>query len=170
MTRQACFHKWFSYTLALLVVWLLDAYILSRWPVFGVTPILLPVAVTAVSVLEGVAGGAGFGLGAGLLWTIAYPGSHAVRVLLLTAMGMFTGALAQYALAQTLMGCVLCSAAVLTVLELIQIVQELFFLRATLWPALCSALPQLLWSLCWVPVVYAIFWRVFKRVGGDRLM
>ena len=103
MTRQDRLRKWFSYALTLLPVWWLDAYILSRWPVFGVTPVLLPVAVTAVSVLEGVSGGAGFGFGAGLLWA-AYPGGHGSRVLVLTVMGMLTGALAQYALAQTLMG------------------------------------------------------------------
>jgi len=169
VTRQAWLHKWFSYALALLSVWWLDAYILSRWPVFGVTPILLPVAVTAVSVLEGVSGGAGFGLGTGLIWAAAYPGGHGGRVLLLTLMGMFTGALAQYALAQTLLGCLLCSAAVLAVTELIRMAQELFFLRAQLWPALCAAAPQLLWTLCWVPAVYGIFYRVFTRVGGDRL-
>ena len=169
MTRQDWLHKWCSYALALLGVWWLDAYLLSRWPVFGVTPILLPVAVTAVSVLEGVAGGAGFGLGAGLLWAVAYPGSHGFRVLLLAVLGMFTGALAQYALAQTLMGCMLCSAAVLAVVELIRVIQELFFLRTQLWPALCTATPQLLWTLCWVPAVYGIFSRVFSRVGGDRL-
>ena len=90
-------------------------------------------------------------------------------MLLLTVMGMVTGALAQYALAQTLMGCMLCSAAVLAVLELIRVAQELFFLRAQLLPALSTATPQLLWTLCWVPVVYGIFFRVFARVGGDRL-
>ena len=169
MTRQAWLYKWFSYALPLLGVWLLDAYILSRWPVFGVTPILLPVAVTAVGVLEGVSGGAGFGLGAGLLWAVAYPGSHGARVLMLTLMGMFTGALAQYALAQTLMGCLLCSAAVLLATEALQALEELFFLRAGLWPVLRTALPQLLWTLCWVPVVYGMFHRVFVRVGGDRL-
>ena len=168
MTRQDRLRKWFSYALTLLPVWWLDAYILSRWPVFGVTPVLLPVAVTAVSVLEGVSGGAGFGFGAGLLWA-AYPGGHGSRVLVLTVMGMLTGALAQYALAQTLMGCLLCSAAVVAALELIRVAQELFFLRAQLLPALSSAIPQLLWTLCWVPAVYGIFFRVFSRVGGDRL-
>lgn len=168
MTRQDWLYKWFSYALALLGVWWLDAYVLSRFPVFGVTPVLLPVAVTAVGVLEGVSGGAGFGLGVGLLWA-AYPGSQGGRVLLLTLMGMFTGALAQYALAQTLLGCVLCSAVALAVMELVQVAEELFFLRAQLWPALCTALPQLLWTLCWVPVVYGMFYRVFVRVGGDRL-
>lgn len=169
MTRQDWLYKWFSYSLALLCVWWLDAYLLSCWPLFGVTPILIPVAVTAVSVLEGVAGGAGFGLGAGLLWATAYPGSHGFRVLLLTVLGMLTGALAQYALAQTLTGCMLCSAAVLAVVELIRVIQELFFLRSQLWPALWTAVPQLLWTLCWTPVVYGIFFRVFTRVGGDRL-
>lgn len=169
MTRQDWLYKWFSYSLALLCVWWLDAYVLSRFPVFGVTPVLLPVAVTAVGVLEGVSGGAGFGLGAGLLWAAAYPGSQGGRVLLLTLMGMFTGALAQYALAQTLLGCVLCSAVALAVVELVQMAQELFFLRVQLWPALCAALPQLLWTLCWAPAVYGIFYRVFTRVGGDRL-
>lgn len=168
MTRQNWLRKWFSYALALLSVWCLDAYILSRWPVFGVTPVLLPVAVAAVSVLEGVAGGAGFGLATGLLWA-SYPGGYGSRVLLLTVTGMLCGALAQYALAQTLMGCMLCSAAALSALELIRVVKELFFLRTGLWPALSTALPQLLWTLCWVPVVYGIFSRVFARVGGDRL-
>lgn len=169
MTRQDWLYKWTSYALALLPVWWLDAYVLSRWPVFGATPVLLPVAVTAVGVLEGVSGGAGFGLGTGLLWAAAYPGGHGGRVLLLTLVGIFTGALAQYALAQTLLGCLLCSAASLAVVELIQIVEELFFLRAQLGPALYAALPQLLWTLCWVPAVYGIFYRVFSRVGADRL-
>ena len=169
MTRQAWLYKWFSYALALLGVWWLDAYVLSRFPLLGVTPILLPVTVTAVGVLEGVANGTGFGLATGLLWATAYPGSQGGRVLLLTVMGLFTGALAQYALAQTLWGCVLCSAAVLTMIEAIQAAKELFFLRAQLLPTLRTALPQLVWTLCWVPVVYGIFHRVFRRVGGDRL-
>lgn len=169
MTKQAWLHKWFSYALSLLPVWWLDAYVLSRWPVFGVTPILLPVAVTAVGVLEGAAGGAGFGLGAGLIWALAYPGSHGGRVLLLTLTGLFTGALTQYALSQTLLGCLLCSAAALAAVELVHMGQELFFLRTQLGPALGIAVPQLLWTVCWVPAVYGIFSRVFARVGGDRL-
>ena len=169
MTRQAWLRKWFSYALALLGVWCLDAYVLSRFPLFGVTTILLPVAVTAVGVLEGVAGGAGFGLATGLLWATAYPGSQGGRILLLTVMGLFTGALAQYALAQTLWGCVLCSAVVVIIIEAVQAAKELFFLRAQLLPILRTALPQLIWTLCWVPVVYGIFHRVFRRVGGDRL-
>lgn len=170
MTRRDWLNKWLHYLLALLPVWWLDAYILTRFPVLDVSAVLLPVAVTAVGVLEGVAGGAGFGFGAGLLWATAYAGGAGERVLLLTLVGMFTGALAQYALARTLMGCVLCSACALGALELLDIVIELFFVRADLWALLCVAVPQLLWTLVWTPVVYGIFYRVYDRVGGDRLV
>ncbi len=170
MTRRDWLNKWLHYLLALLPVWWLDAYILPRFPVFGVSALLLPVAVTAVGVLEGVAGGAGFGFGVGLLWATAYAGGQGERVLLLTLVGMFTGALAQYALARTLVGCVVCSACALGALQLLNMLQELFFLRAGLWDLLCIALPQLIWTLVWTPVVYGIFYRVYDRVGGDRLV
>lgn len=135
---------------------------------FGASAILLPVAVTAVGTLEGIAGGTGFGLGVGLLWA-TYPGGGPVRVVLLAAAGMCTGAVAQYALAQTLLGCMLCAAGVLGVLEALRMLQELFFLQADLTTLLRVAVPQLLWSLCWTPLIYALFGRVFRRVGGTRL-
>jgi cell shape-determining protein MreD len=169
MTRQNWLYKWSVYALALLPVWWLDAYILSRYPLFGVSPMLLPVAAAAVGVLEGIAGGAGFGLGAGLLWAMAYPGAEGIRVFLLTLIGMCTGMVSQYALAQTLLGCMLCSAGALAVIEGLNVFRELFFLRAQLDTLLRVAVPQLLWSLCWVPPVYGLFHRVFRRVGGNRL-
>ena len=68
MTRQDLIHKWAVYALALLPVWLLDSCILPRFPLFGVTPMLLPLALTAVAVLEGSGAGGGFGLAVGLVW------------------------------------------------------------------------------------------------------
>lgn len=168
MTRQNWLYKWFVYALALLPVWWLDAYVLSRYPVMRISPVLLPAAVAVVGGLEGIAGGAGFGLGAGLLWA-TYPQGGGIRVILLLFAGMCTGAAAQYALAQTLLGCMLCSAAVLAVIEGLRVVQELFFLRAELTVLLRVAIPQLVWSLCWVPLIYALFRQVFRRVGGNRL-
>ena len=53
--------KWGVYTLALLPVWFLEAFVLPRYPLFGVSPMLLPLAVVVVGVLGGAAGGAGGG-------------------------------------------------------------------------------------------------------------
>ena len=169
MARQDWIHKWMCYALALLPVWWLDAFVLTRFPVFGVTPLLLPVAVTAVAVLEGVSGGAGFGLGVGLLWATAYADGGGERVLRLPLVGMFVGALGRYALARSLVGCLLCSAGALASLMAVRGVVDLFFMRANLWQLLGVAMPQLLWSLFWTPLVYAIFHRVYQRVGGDKL-
>ena len=44
MTRRDLIHKWLVYALGLLPVWLLDAYILPRVPLWGTVPMLLPLA------------------------------------------------------------------------------------------------------------------------------
>ena len=50
MTSRDQLHKWAAYLLGLLPIWLLDAFILPRYPVLGLTPVLLPVAAAAVAV------------------------------------------------------------------------------------------------------------------------
>jgi len=128
VARQDWIHKWLCYAGALLPVWWLDAYILTRLPVFGITPLLLPLV------------------------------------------GMFVGALARYALARSLTGCMICSAGALTALLTVRGVADLFFMRASLWQLLRVAVPQLIWSLVWTPLVYGVFYRVYQRVGGDKLV
>lgn len=169
MARQDWLRKWCTYALALLPIWLLDDFVLSRWTFLGISPILLPVAVTAVSTLEGVSGGAGFGLGAGLLWTAAYPGGNSLRVLALTLVGLLTGALAQHVLSQNFLGCFMGAVAALGVLEGLTVLSAVVTDRAPAMALLQIAGLQILWSLCWMPLIYAIFYRVFRRVGGDRL-
>ena len=61
MTRRDFIRKWTVYALGLLPIWLLDAYILPRMPLWGTVPMLLPLAVAAVAVLEGAYSGTGFG-------------------------------------------------------------------------------------------------------------
>ena len=46
-------YKWTIYGLALLPVWWLEVFVLNRFPVLGVFPMLLPLAGVAVAVLEG---------------------------------------------------------------------------------------------------------------------
>ena len=169
MTRQALFHKWFLYALALFPVWLLDACILSRYPLFGVRPMLPPLAAVAVAVLEGSHAGAGFGLGVGLLWALAYSSGKGMMVIGLTLVGLLTGAAAQYALSQSFLGCLLCSAGALAAIDLWRIAVRLFVRSAGWTSMLRVAVPEILWSLAWTPLVYLIFHAVYRRVGGSRL-
>ena len=132
MTRQALFHKWFLYALALFPVWLLDACILSRYPLFGVRPMLLPLAVSSVAVLEGACAGTGFGMAVGLLWELAYPGGFGGQVFFLALAGMAMGAVSQYALSQSFPGCLICSAGVLGLLDCLRVARMLFINAAGL--------------------------------------
>ena len=169
MTRRDLIHKWLVYALGLLPLWLLDDYILPRYPLFGVTPMLLPVAAAAVAVLEGAYAGAGFGLAVGLLWELAYPGGFGGLVFGMALAGMITGAVSQYALSQSFLSCLLCSAGVLGVLDGLRILRILFLQAETLDVLLRIAVPEIALSLCWTPVVYWIFRRIYRRVGGTKL-
>ena len=169
MTRRDLIHKWLVYALGLLPLWLLDDYILPRYPLFGVTPMLLPVAAAAVAVLEGAYAGAGFGLAVGLLWELAYPGGFGGLVFGMALAGMITGAVSQYALSQSFLSCLLCSAGVLGVLDGLRILRILFLQAETLDVLLRIAVPEIALSLCWTPVVYWIFRRIYRRVGGAKL-
>ena len=124
MTRQDLIHKWAVYALALLPVWLLDSCILPRFPLFGVTPMLLPLALTAVAVLEGSGAGGGFGLAVGVLCDAVYFGTRGAMTLGLCLLCCACGAAAQYALNQGFWGCLLCSAAVLAVIDAGRILAE----------------------------------------------
>ena len=170
MTRRDFFHKWFLYALGLLPVWVLDAYILPRYPLFGrVTPMLLPLAAASVAVLEGAYAGTGFGMAVGLLWELVYPGGFGGQVFFLALAGMAMGAVSQYALSQSFLGCLICSAGVLGFLDCLRVARMLFINAANLSDLLQIAIPEFLWSLVWTPLVWLLFRAIYHRVGGTKL-
>lgn len=169
MTRRDFIHKWLVYALGLLPVWLLDAYILPRYPLYGASPMLLPLAAAAVSVLEGAYSGTGFGLGVGLLWEAAYPGGFGGLVFFLALAGMAMGAVSQYALSQTFVGCLICAAGTVGLLELLRIARGLLTNAAPLSALLEAAAPEFLWSLAWTPLIWLLFRAVYRKVGGTKL-
>lgn len=169
MTRRDFIHKWLVYALGLLPVWLLDAYILPRYPLYGASPMLLPLAAAAVAVLEGAYSGTGFGLGVGLLWELAYPGGFGGLVFFLALAGMVMGAVSQYALSQTFIGCLICAAGTVGLLELLRIARGLLTNAAPLSALLEAAAPEFLWSVAWTPLIWLLFRTIYHRVGGTRL-
>lgn len=169
MTRRDFIHKWLVYALGLLPVWLLDAYILPRYPLYGTSPMLLPLAAAAVAVLEGAYSGTGFGLGVGLLWELAYPGGFGGLVFFLALAGMAMGAVSQYALSQSFIGCFICAAGTVGLLELLRIARGLLTNAAPLSALVEAAAPEFLWSVAWTPLVWLLFRAVHQKVGGNKL-
>lgn len=169
MTRRDWFYKWSVYALGLLPLWLLDAYLLPRYPVLGITPMLLIPILVSVAVMEGAYAGAGFGLAIGLLWEMAYAGGFGGMVLFMTLVGTICGALSQYALSQSIAGCMLCTTGVLLVLDGARVARGLISNTAPLGALLKVALPECLLTLLWTPLIYLIFRQIFRRVGGTKL-
>lgn len=169
MTRGDFLFKWFWYAMALLPVWLAEDLVFSRFPILGISPMLLPLAVTAVAVLEGSVAGAGFGLGVGLLWSATLSGSLP-GILALSLAGALTGAAAQYGLKQSFAGCLVCSAAVLGAIDLLRVLRRLAGGTAPLGPMLAVALPEILVSLLFAAPIYLLFRKVWSNVGGTKLM
>lgn len=168
MTPQRNLMKWTGYALALALVWLLDSQILNRFPLWGTIPMLLPLAVVAVGVLEGAYSGTGFGLAVGLLWELGYPGGFGGLIFGMALAGMVVGAVSQYALNQSFLSCLLCSAGVLAVLDGLRIFRAIFIQAENLDVLLQVAAAEVLLSLCWTPVVYLLFRRVHRRTGGHK--
>ncbi len=157
--------KWAAYALALLPVWFLESFLLSRFPLFGVTPMLLPLAAMAAATLEGASAGAGFSLAVGVLFDAVVPGGvPGVMTFLMALLGLGAGLLAQYALRQDLIGCFICSALALAAIDALRIAARLLRGGIPLEPMLWVAGKEILWSLCFVPPVYLLFRWVFRRV------
>ena len=156
--------KWLAYGLALLPVWFLHSFVLNRFPLFGVVPVLLPLAAAAVAMLEGALAGAGFGLAVGVLMDAVAPGPGGLMSFAVAAVGFGVGLLAQFALRQDLVGCLVCSALSLCVIDLFRILPRLFLGTAPLVPMLRVAGLELGWSLVFVPPVYLLFRWVYNRV------
>ena len=105
----------------------------------------------------------------GLLWELAYPGGFGGLVFYMALAGMAMGAVSQYALSQSFLGCLICAAGTLGLLDLLRVAGRLLARVAGLSELLEAAIPEFFWSLAWTPLVWLIFCAVHRRVGGNKL-
>lgn len=169
MTRQHLIHKWLVYALALIPIWMLDCYVLGRYPISGATPMLLPLAVAAVATLEGPTAGGAYAMGVGFLWETTYPGGTGFLIFYLTVLGSLCGAGVKYILQKGFFGYFICAATILVAVELAWVLAWLLAGTGSWEEIFPLALRQTGLSLCYTPLVYLIFRRVFRKVGGTRL-
>ena len=154
MTRSDFGLKWTAYGVALTLVFILNYFVLNFFPFVSV-PLLIPMMVVAVGVLEGARPGAGFGMAAGVLLSAATHGS-VLWVCGLSLVGWVYGLLTRYVLRRDFVGFFLAAltvgglrAAALLVLGLVRGTAEL--------PVLASvALPEYLWTMIFSVPVYGL--------------
>lgn len=171
MTRTDVIIKWLVYTLALLPILVAALYVLPWIPIFGMIPMLLPVAALTVAVLEGPLAGAGFGLALGVLSDALIPGAlPGAMTIALCLLGLGAGAAARYGVRQNLVGCMLCSLVGLVVIDFFRVIGYLFMGRGNLSALLAVALPEIFLSLLFAPLIYLIFRWVHRRVPRASLL
>lgn len=170
MTKNAFLFKWFWYAMAALPIWLLEDLVFSRFSIFGIAPLLLPLPMVTTAVLEGPVAGTGYSLAIGLWWAAALPGTHSLIIIASALIGLISGLISQYRLSQSYVGCLFCSAVSLLLLAATRIAYHFFTDTAPLAVLLKIALPELLISLVFVAPVYLLFRLVYDRVGGTKLM
>lgn len=169
MTTRLLVHKWLVYALGLAAVWFAEAMVLWRFPVFGVIPVLLPLAAVAAAFWEGARAGAVFGLCVGVLADAIYPGTPGGMTLGLCLMGFCAGAASQYGVRQTFLGYLLCAGTSMGALELARVAWGLLTHLGSLEAMALVALKEGLWSLCFTLFIYPLFRLIYRRVGGERL-
>lgn len=164
MTRRDFIQKWGTYVLGLFPIWVLDCYILSRYPMMGTTPILLPLTVAAVATLEGQVGGGAFGMGVGFLWETTYPNGWGAMIFVLTLLGYLAGTGVQYVLQKGFFGFFICSIALLMAVEGVTLLGWLISGKASTLLLLPLMGKQIALTLVYTPLVYLIFQKVFSKV------
>lgn len=123
--RRSEVGKWLLYALGVLVVWIAETLFLNRLPLFGVIPVLLPLAAVAAGLWEGALPGAVFGLCLGIFADAIYPGLPGGMTLGLCIIGWLTGAMSQYRVRQNLPGYLICAVAAMVGLEVVRVVTAL---------------------------------------------
>lgn len=169
MTRGDLLYKWFWYAMALLVVYLCEDLLFTHLTIFGLTPLLLPLALAAVAMFEGSVAGGGFGLAVGLLCSASWLSAGGGTLLFFCLCGTVAGAAVRYGIKQNLTGCLLCSAGILVLLDALRVVSRVSQ-GADPSPLLALAVEEILISLLFCPFVYLLFHKVYSKVGGTRLM
>lgn len=158
--------KWLLYYVGgLMSVWFLDTLLLPRFDL-AAAPVLLPLCVVAMAVLEGAFTGAQFGLVAGLVWGLAYAGTAPFRIPLLTLVGMTSGAVTQYALRRSLSGFMVCAAGTMAVLSVLNVLHGIITGLADPGALILLALEESAVTLVCAAPVDALFYFLYRKAGG----
>ena len=149
--------KCLLYALVLIVSYLLQAIVFPWLPIFGAKPMILPLTACAIAIHEGYLRGGSFGLAAGMLCDAALNQPTIVFTVLLMAVGVGVGFLADRILSRGFPSFLLCGMFAVLLCTFLQILRPVFFRGASPFVALGVGLLQVIYSLLFaIPVYLAV--------------
>lgn len=150
------------YALLLFGLYILQAMIFTHLPIFGVKPLLLPVAVMCVALFEGTAGGGAFGLFAGILCDMSFNQPAIQFTLFLTLLGLSAGYLFDTVLSTSMPAFIVCTVISLVISAAVQAFPTIVYGNADMLTVLQVMLIQTLYSsLFTLPLYYLI-----RKIAG----
>ncbi|MBQ8935310.1 MAG: EamA family transporter, partial [Oscillospiraceae bacterium] len=102
-----------------------------------------------------------------LLSALALGPGHARFIWCDCAIGILCGATVNKALGRTFHGYLLCAAGSLGALEGLELLLRLFFDDQEAGPVLATAGGELAYSILFAPVIYLLFWGIYRRFRSD---
>lgn len=159
--------KWGAYVLGYLLLHMLKFGILNRLPVKGVVPELVTIAVAAVGCFEGPVSGALYGLGVGLFCSAVYYRGGSMMIAICTLVGWLSGLTTDRQVGKNFLGVTLCGTLSILILELVRVFYYLVFGKNQLDTLLSIAVPEGLYSLCFVIPMYFLFALIYLNFRTD---
>jgi len=163
MNRRAKVISIILHALFVIMVYIFQGMIFPYLRVYGMVPLLLPIACAGIAVYEGCHAGGIAGLFAGILCDASFNEPVGVFMILLTLSGLFIGALADTVLTRGFVSYMLACIGILVLSAFVQIFPLIFFAGIPYRPLLTVALWQTVYSL-----VFTIPLWLFVRSLGKR--
>lgn len=139
----------------LLILYILQGMVFTHVTLWGVKPLLLPLAVAGISLFDGAFAGGVFGIFAGMLCDMSFNQPTIAFTLILTFLGIFMGLAAETVLVHGFPSYLLLSACALFICSLMQMFPLMFFHGVQFLPLFDTALRQIFYSLIFtVPMYY----------------
>lgn len=157
------FVKAVAYALSLYILYILQAMIFPHIKLFGMKPIILPVAVMAVAACEGAIRGGMYGLLAGILCDMSFDNPALQFTIFMTAMGLGAGYLFETMLENGILPFALCTTVALLLCAVIQSFSLLVYHGADIMAVLRTYLIQTGYSAVFIVPLYYII-RQINRI------
>ena len=158
------FLKMLAYFGFLILLYILQAMVFPYLTIFGVKPLILPVAVMCASLFDGSVRGGVFGLGAGMLCDLSFNQPAIQFTLLLTVLGLTAGYLFNTVMSTGFPAFLICTAAALFICAMVQAFPIMVYQGAEFLPVLrVTAIQTLYSSVFTVPLYYTV--RSISRIS-----
>jgi len=163
--RRRIFVSIILHALLFFVIYALQDMILIHLQLFGLVPLILPVAATGIAVFEGRDIGGIAGIFAGIMCDISFNAPVGVFTVLLTFTGLLVGTLADTVMRRGFLSFYIASVVVLAISVAAQMFPLVFFTGIPPQALAMVAMRQTIFSMLFVFPIYPVVRALGRRAG-----